>query len=107
MTAKKQSAQAVFRVIDAMDAPYVGRILRLRLQEGEAPSIRRLKGARLLVRSPEGDEQRVRVLGFPILGGKPSDARLSRTGKISLHVEAEEDGDAPPVSLGWEASLLE
>ena len=35
-----------FRVLDAMDAPHGGRILRLRLQSGEAPSIGELRGAR-------------------------------------------------------------
>jgi hypothetical protein len=107
MSGQKQSTKPVFRVIDAFDSPHVGRILRLRLQEGQAPSIRELKGARLLARSPEGEEQTVRVLGFPVLGGRASDARVSRTGRVDLHVETEGNGDAPPVSLRWEVTLEE
>jgi len=45
----------------------------------------------------------VRVIGFALLGGKPSNSRLARTGRIDVHVE-EVDGDGP-VSLQWEAAL--
>jgi len=90
----------VFRVLDAMDGPHSGRILRLRLQSGEAPSVRSLRGAELLAVSPEGGECRLRVTGFAVFGGKPSDDRLARTGRVDLHVE-ELDGGGP-VGLKWE-----
>ncbi len=93
----------VFRVLDAMDGPHSGRILRLRLQSGEAPSIRTLKGARLHAVAPDGRTCELRVRGFALLGGKPSDERLARTGRVDLHVE-EEQGDGP-VSLRWEVTL--
>ena len=90
----------VFRVLDAMDAPHSGRILRLRLQSGEAPSVKSLKRAELRAVSPDGDECRIRVLGFAAFGGKPSDERLARTGRIDIHVEElDENG---PVGLRWE-----
>jgi hypothetical protein len=92
----------VFRVLDAMDAPHSGRILRLRLQSGEAPSIRSLKGAELRAVSPTGQEKRVKVIGFAVFGGKPSDTRLARTGRIDVHVEEKGDGD--PVGLRWEVT---
>lgn len=90
----------VFRVLDAMDAPHSGRILRLRLQSGEAPSIKSLKGAQLRAISPDGRECRVKVLGFAAFGGKPSDERLARSGRVDVQVE--ELDDAGPVGLRWE-----
>lgn len=93
----------VFRVLDAMDAPHNGRILRLRLQAGEAPSVRALRGARLTARSPDGRTCTVKVVGFALVGGKPSDERLARSGRVDLHVE-EVEGQGP-VSLQWEIAL--
>lgn len=93
----------VFGVLDAMDAPHTGRILRLRLQSGEAPSIRSLRGATLTARGPDGQEVEVEVKGFPTFGGKPSDDRLARTGRVDLHVE--EKGAQGPVGLRWEVEL--
>lgn len=93
----------VFRVLDAMDAPLTGRILRLRLQAGEAPSIRSLKGARLTATAPDGRTCSARVAGFAAFGGKPSDERLARTGRVDVHV-TEEDGEGP-ISLQWEVTL--
>ena len=89
-----------FRVIDAMDAPYRGQILRLRITEGDPPSIKSLKKATLVARAPDGREVTLRVFGFPHAGGKPSDRRFRRTGRIDLLVEAEEDG-GPRVSRQW------
>ena len=103
MSARAATAgKVVFRVLDAMDAPHSGRILRLRLQSGEAPSIRSLKGVDLRAQSPEGDVTRVRVKGFAVFGGKTSDERLARTGRIDVQVE-ELDGGRP-VGLQWEVT---
>ena len=91
----------VFRVIDALEAPHGGRILRLRLQEGPAPSVRDLKGSRMEATSPDGDRKMVVVDGFAVFGGKPSDDRLERTGRIDVHVTEENGEGAPPVALRW------
>lgn len=93
---------AVFRVLDALDHPHGGRILRLRLQEGDAPSVRDLRGARLRAASPDGEERELEVEGFAAFGGKPSDERLARTGRADLHVRPADGRTAPPVALGWE-----
>jgi hypothetical protein len=98
MAATQGTRQPTFRVLDAMDAPHGGRIIRLRLQSGEAPSIGALKAARLRATSPDGKSTTVTVRGFAVFGGKPSDERLARTGRIDLHV----DEDGPPVGLRWE-----
>lgn len=101
MTTESAGERGVtFRVLDAMDAPHTGRILRLRLQSGEAPSIRSLKGRRLRAVAPDGRACYVRVTGFALFGGKPSNDRLARTGRVDVHV-VEEDGDGP-VGLTWE-----
>lgn len=93
----------VFRVLDAMDAPHNGRILRLRLHAGEAPSIRSLRGARIRAKSPDGRTCEAKVSGFAVFGGKPSDERLARTGRVDIHVE--ESGGQGPIGLQWEVTL--
>lgn len=95
----------VFRVLDAFDAPHSGRILRLRLQTGEAPPVKALKGAKLLARAPDGRTSTARVLGFALFGGKPSDGRFARTGRVDVQVE--EEGDGGPIAIQWEVSLEE
>jgi hypothetical protein len=87
------------KVIDAMDHPHGGRILRLRLVEGEAPTVKGLTGATLRARGPRGEARTAAVLGFPLTGGKISDARLRDTGRVDVHVEEEGEGD--PISLTW------
>lgn len=96
------SRGAVFRVLDAIDAPHGGRILRLRIQSGEAPAVRDLKGARLKGVSPDGREAHARVSGFAVLGGKPTDERLRRTGRIDVRVA--DEGSEEPISLRWEVT---
>ncbi|MBW3535126.1 MAG: hypothetical protein KY453_07910 [Gemmatimonadetes bacterium] len=91
---------ATFRVLDAMDAPLRGRILRLRLHSGEAPPIKELKGSRMRATSPRGEERTLRVEGFAVFGGKTSDARFARTGRVDVHVV--EEGEGTPVGMRWE-----
>lgn len=97
--ATQHTNTTTFRVLDALDGPHGGRILRLRLETGEAPTLKRLKGSTLTARGPEGRERRVEVLGFPVFGGRPSDDRLEKTGRIDLHVS--DDAEGPPVGLRW------
>ena len=97
------SKGVVFRVLDALDAPHSGRILRLRLQSGEAPTVRALRGATLNAMAPDGRKASVRVIGFALTGGNQSNDRLARTGRVDVHVE-DVDGDGP-VSLKWEVTL--
>ena len=89
-----------FRVLDAMDAPHGGQILRLRLQSGEAPSIREFRGARLRAISPDGHSTIVNVRGFAVFGGRPSDNQLARSGRVDIHVDREVNG--PTVGAHWE-----
>lgn len=102
-TGTSADRRVVFNVLDAMDAPHTGRILRLRLQSGDAPPIKSLKGATLVAHGPHGERLSLEVKGFPTFGGKPSDDRLARTGRVDLHVE--ERGDSGPVGLRWEVTL--
>lgn len=75
----------------------------MRLQSGEAPTIGTLRGATLRCIAPDGRTASVRVTGFALMGGRPSNNRLARTGRVDVHVE-EVDGDGP-VSPKWEVTL--
>ena len=92
----------MFRVLDAMDAPHTGRILRLRLQAGEAPRARALKGARITATAPDGRTCTAVVEGFALAGGRNPDERLARTGRVDV-VLRDEEGDGP-ISLKWEVA---
>ena len=98
-----QTHRVVFKVIDVMAAPHGGWILRLRLQEGESPTIKEIKGSRMTMRSPAGDEREVTVRSFPTLGGKPSDDRVARSGRLDVRVEpSDPEGGVPSVVERWE-----
>ena len=86
-----------------MDAPHSGRILRLRLQAGEAPSVSALRGALLKARAPDGRTCMAKVLGFALIGGRPSNERLARTGRVDVTV-SELDAQGP-ISMTWEVTL--
>ncbi len=101
-TGTATSRGVTFRVLDAMDSPHSGRILRLRLQSGEAPSIKALRGARLRATSPEGVTTQADVVGFAVFGGKPSDDRLARTGRVDVQVAA---NDGPDIGIRWEVTF--
>jgi hypothetical protein len=100
MVASRVQQTPVFRVIDALDAPHGGRILRLQLQEGTAPRVRDLKRSRLTATAPDGTRRSVTVMGFAAFGGKVSDRRLADTGRIDVHIR-EDDSDTPSVSMKW------
>lgn len=108
MVSPTTNHKAVFRVIDGLDAPYQGRILKLRLQGGEPPSVRELKGALMRATSPDGSRAcEVKVVGFALFGGRPSDERLARTGRIDVHVVGAEGGegraaDFRDAGAGWQ-----
>jgi hypothetical protein len=99
-----QVLKMVFRVIDAMDIPNGGRLIRLRLQEGEALPIRQIRGGRYTAKSPTGEQETLRAKGLAMVGGRPSNARLARTGRIDLMVTLDENGDQPRVSTRWEVT---
>lgn len=99
-----KTGQTRLKVIDVQDHPHGGRILRLRLLDGEAPGVRGLKGANLVAESPREETVSFRVLGFPLTGGKMSDKRIRDTGRVDLHVE--EDDKTSDIGLGWVVSGL-
>ena len=102
MTPDQQEGTPVFRVIDALDAPYYGQILRLRLLSGRTPSLKEIKGGTFRARSPKGDETTVRASNFPMINGKPNQDRFSRTGRVD--VVATSQAEAPKVGLQWTLS---
>jgi len=92
--------KTVFKVLDAMDAPHRGRHLRLRLQSGETPTVRELRGARMRAESPDGERTAdFTIENFAAFGGRPSDDRLARTGRVDVHVTQDEGTD--PIGLTW------
>jgi hypothetical protein len=94
----------VFRVIDAMDVPQSCRLIRLRLQNGNPSPIRQIRGSRFTAKSPTGEEETLRVTDFAMIGGRPSDSRLSRTGRLDLLVTLDGNGDRPKVTARWEVT---
>lgn len=99
MTAEQQSGTPVFRVIDAIDAPYFGQILKLRLLSGRTPTLKEIKGGSFKALSPKGEEATMQVTTFSMINGKPNQARFARTGRVDVIAEAE--GEGPKVSLQW------
>lgn len=95
----KQGFKAVFDVIDTHDHPHGGRILRLRLRRGEALTVGELKGSGLVAKAANGREIAVRPKGFAVFGGKLSDRRLARTGRVDIHAAGQGIGE---VDVGWE-----
>jgi hypothetical protein len=103
MSTQAQAHKVVFKVIDIMDGPHRGWILRLRLHSGEAPTIKEIKGARMTMRSAEGGAREVVVRSFPTFGGKPSDDRVARSGRLDVSVDpADSEEEAPSVVERWE-----
>ncbi len=96
---KSRSGGTMLRVVDVLDHPHGGRIVRLRLEEGEMPSARSWRGRTLQATGPRGEEQHLEVLGFALTGGKASDTAMRSTGRVDLHVR--ETGEGPPVDLTW------
>jgi hypothetical protein len=43
------------------------------------------------------------VTGFSLFGGKPTNGRFQRTGRVDVHT-IDEEGDGP-ISLRWEVTL--
>ena len=96
--------QAIFRVLDSMEAPYGGWFLKLRFEAGDAPTIRELRSAKLSVSSPDGATSfEVEVQGFPLFGGHPSDDRLHRTGRVDIHVKLRK-GTGGVIGPKWKVS---
>ena len=103
MSTQTQTHRVVFKVIDVMDAPHGGWILRLRLHSGESPSLKELRGARMEMRSAGEKTREVTVKSFAIFGGRPTDDRVARSGRLDVFVEPAEAGaHAPSVVDHWE-----
>lgn len=97
----QQSFKAVFGVIDAHDHPHGGRILRLRLRRGEALTLSELKGSAMVATDGNGLEVPVRAKGFAVFGGKVTDVRLARTGRVDIHATGK---GVEAVDVGWSVS---
>ena len=106
MESVARNHKAIFRVLDSLEAPYGGWFLKLRFEAGDAPTIRELKGANLSVSSPDGTTSfEVKVHGFPVFGGHPSDDRFRRTGRADVHV-VPLDGNGGAIGPKWKVSGL-
>lgn len=101
-SSREQASGVTFKVLDALDHPHGGRILRVRVSGGDAPSTRSLRGRTLLAVGPRGEESSARVLGFSVTAGQAA-KRLDRDGRADLHVEEQEG--RPPISLQWRIRL--
>ena len=105
MESVARNHKAIFRVLDSLEAPYGGSFLKLRFEAGDAPTIRELKRANLRLSSPDGATSfEVKVHGFPLFGGHPSDDRLHRTGRVDIHVTPL-DGSGGTIGPNWKVSV--
>ena len=103
-SAKKSNGAFEFRVSDALEVPYRGYLLRLKLLSGE-PTIGDLApGERIRLRSPTGVERDVAVTDYSITQGVPSQKRFDRTRELDVLIAAADavvDGEV--VETGWTA----
>ncbi len=99
--ASTMTHKATFRVVETVNHPHGGQILRLRLQQGEAPTLRELKGATMVATGPDGEELRLMIKGFALFGGRPSEARLIRTGRVDVMVGAVGQGSVESIGRRW------
>jgi hypothetical protein len=106
MTAQTRTASVVFKVLDVMAGPHGGWLMRLRLQSGDTPTLKSLKGTRMRLECSDGRSREVTLKGYPMMGGKPTDARFARSGRIDVQAVPSDGGDAdPPHFTGsWELS---
>lgn len=107
MSNQRGNRETVFRVIDALDAPHGGLLVRLRVLDGQ-PTVKALKHATLRAISPrDGTERLLRVRDFAILGGRPSNRRIASTRRCDLIVEdvTPEGGSDANVDVGWQLRL--
>jgi hypothetical protein len=100
MSVASRSHKTVFKVLDAMDAPHGGRLLKLRLQSGDTPTVRELRGARMQAKSPDGEKTcTFSIDSVALFGGRAPDERLARSGRIDVQIK---DGrDTGMVGLTW------
>ena len=102
--AQKQAGGLEMKVLDVLNHPHGGRILRVRLKGNDLPVPKELRGLTLNATGPRGQERRVSVRGFSLTGGRVSRERLEETRRLDLHVE--EEGDGPPVDLRWKLTPI-
>lgn len=104
MANQRQAHDIVFRVVDAIRHPHGGYILRLRLDRGDPPAVRRLKGTEWYVfPEDERDRSRIRIDDFAAIGGKVSDERFQRIGRLDVHVSVVEEGEEA-IDLQWQVA---
>jgi hypothetical protein len=89
-------------VVDVMERPHGGRILRLRQLAGDPMTRGSLRGHRFRARSPKGDEQTFTIEQFALFGGRVTDQRLARTGRVDVVItDSAPKTGAPGIGRGW------
>ena len=98
------SGIARFRVSDVVPVPLRGRMLRLRLLEGDPASATLRPGRPIRLRGPDGAERVVRILGIGTPSGRARPDRLARIREIDVVIaEADAVAGGEPVRIGWTA----
>ena len=100
------SGIARFRVSDVVPVPLRGRMLRLRLVEGDPAGAALKPGRHIRLRGPDGAERVVRILDLGTPSGRARPDRLARTREIDVVItEADATAGGEPVRIGWTAEL--
>lgn len=64
-----------------------------------------LRGQRLRARSPEGHEETFTIEQFALFGGRVTDRRLARTGRVDVIIgDGSPDRLAPRIARGWQVT---
>jgi hypothetical protein len=91
-----------FRVSDAYLVPLRGWMLRLKLLDGTFEPSMLKPGSQLRLRSPDGEERTVSVLGWGATGGRQRKERVQAYREFDIVIPGDEAvRDGRPVDLGW------
>lgn len=93
------------RVLDVMEHPHGGWVIRLRVANGEPPTMSVLRSDGLSVEVADGTTHHFKVDAFPLMGGKASDARIKSTGRVDVYGDWAAGRPSAPLTPGSGARL--
>lgn len=102
---RSPSVESPLRVLDVMEHPHGGWLIRLRVENGEPPTTSDLRSDGLSLEVADGSAHHFNVGAFPLMGGDASDARIKSTGRVDVHGEWADGEPSSPLVPGSGARL--